>query len=93
MSESTHSIYKTEFMRGKYSLNTQSHLKDLERFVQYYNYEKYPTELHGYTTVEIIQGKIPDKGRFKEQILEARKNRIEANQQFNECSSAISCKL
>ena len=92
MSESTHSIYKTEFMRGKYSLNTQTHLKDLERFVNYYNHERYPTELYGYTTMEIINGKIPDKDRFATQILEARKNRVIANQQFNDCSSAISCK-
>jgi len=91
MSESTHSIYKTEFMRGKYSLNTQTHLQDLERFVNYYNYERYPTELYGYTTMEIIEGKIPNKDRFKEQILEARKSRVEVNQQFNDCSSAISC--
>ncbi|WP_028891549.1 hypothetical protein [Tenacibaculum sp. 47A_GOM-205m] len=92
MSESTHSIYKTEFKRGKYYLNTQTHLQDLERFVKYYNHERYPTELYGYTTMEIIQGKIPDKDRFKEQILEARKNRIITNQQFNDCSSVMSCK-
>ncbi|WP_157821855.1 hypothetical protein [Tenacibaculum sp. Bg11-29] len=92
MSESTHSIYKTEFMRGKYSLNTETHLQDLERFVAYYNYERYPTELYGYTTMEIIEGKIPDKDRFKEQILVARKSRVEVNQQFNDCSTTISCK-
>ena len=79
-------------MHGKYSLNTQTHLQDLERFVNYYNYERYPTELYGYITMEIIQGKIPDKNRFAAQILEVRKNRVEANQQFNNCSSAISCK-
>lgn len=93
MSESTHSIYKTEFMRGKLSLNTQTHLQDLARFVQYYNYERYPTELYGYTPMEIIKGKKPDKDRFKEQILEARQQRIIANQQFNNCGSAISCSL
>ena len=92
MSESTHSIYKTEFMRGKYSLNTEVHLQDLERFVAYYNYERYPTELYGYTTMEIIQGKIPDKDRFKEQILEAKKNRVTINQQFNNCRITVSCK-
>lgn len=78
-------------MNGKLSLNIQSHLQDLERFVHYYNYERYPTELYGYTTMEIIQGKILDKDRFKEQIVEARKSRVIANQQFNDCSSAMSC--
>ncbi len=93
MSESTHSIYKTEFMRGNLSLNTERHLQDLKRFVQYYNYERYPTELYGYTTMEIIQGKVPDKNRFKEQILLARKSRVEVNQQFNDCSITMSYNL
>ncbi|TDQ30377.1 hypothetical protein [Tenacibaculum caenipelagi] len=93
MSESTHRIYKTEFMRGKYSLNTQTHLQDLKQFVDYYNHHRYPTELYGYTTMEILKGKVPDKDRFKEQIQEARKKRIEVNQKFNDCVSAISCKF
>ena len=86
MSESTHRIYKTEFMRGKLSLNQQIHLQDLQRFEYYYNYERYPTELYGYTTMEIIKGKIPDKKRFKKQIREARNSRVVANQKFNNCT-------
>ena len=93
MSESTHSIYKTEFKNGKLSLNTQMHLQDLERFVQYYNYERYPTELYGYTPMEIIQGKVPDKNRFKQQILLARKNRVSSNQQFNDCTKIMACNI
>ncbi|CAL2080910.1 hypothetical protein [Tenacibaculum sp. 190524A02b] len=93
MSESTHSIYKTEFKNGKLSLNTQMHLQDLERFVQYYNYKRYPTELYGYTPMEIIQGKIPDKNRFKQQILLARKNRVSSNQQFNDCTKIMACNV
>ncbi|WP_439131431.1 hypothetical protein [Polaribacter sp.] len=45
MSESTHSIYKTEFLNGKYSLNEKTHLKDLDCFVEYYNHRRYPTDL------------------------------------------------
>jgi len=44
MSESTHSIYKTEFLHGKYSLNEKTHLEDLERFVDYYYHHRYPTD-------------------------------------------------
>ena len=91
MSESTHSIYKTEFLHGKYSLNEKSHLKDLERFVEYYNYERYPTDLFGLTPIEVVNGKIPDKNHFKEKIQEARKNRVEVNQQFNDCKIALRC--
>jgi len=91
MSESTHSIYKTEFLHGKYSLNEKTHLKDLKRFVEYYNYHRYPTELFGLTPMEVIQGKIPDKHHFKEQIQTARKNRVEINQKFNDCKILMSC--
>jgi len=91
MSESTHSIYKTEFLHGKYSLNQKSHLKDLKRFVAYYNYHRYPTELFGLTPMEIIQGKTPDKHHFKERIQLARKNRVVANQKFNACAIAVGC--
>ncbi len=91
MSESTHSIYKTEFLNGKYSLNEKSHLKDLERFVEYYNHHRYPTELFGLTPFEVVNGKIPDKNYFKEKIQEARKNRVEVNQKFNDCKIALVC--
>ncbi|MBL4880303.1 MAG: hypothetical protein JKX82_03160 [Oleispira sp.] len=91
MSESTHSIYKTEFLHGKYSLNEKTHLKDLERFVEYYNHHRYPTELYGLTPMEVVNGKIPDKHHFKEQIQTARKNRVEINQKFNDCKILMSC--
>ena len=34
MSETTHSIYKTELLHGKYSLNEKTHLKDLKKIVE-----------------------------------------------------------
>jgi hypothetical protein len=77
MSESTHSIYKTEFLHGKYSLNEKIHLKYFERFVEYYNHHRYPTDLFGLTPIEVVNGKIPDKNHFKDKIQTARKNRIQ----------------
>jgi transposase InsO family protein len=91
MSESTHSIYKTEFLHGKYSLNEKTHLKDIERFVEYYNHYRYPTNLFGLTPLEVVNGKIPDKNHFKEKIQEARKNRVVVNQQLNVCKIVIGC--
>tara|TARA_R110002051_G_C8744341_1_gene499508 strand:- start:979 stop:2217 length:1239 start_codon:yes stop_codon:yes gene_type:complete len=91
MSESTHSIYKTEFLNGKYSLNERTHLKDLERFMEYYNHHRYPTDLYGLTPFEVVEGKIPDKNHFKGKIQEARKNRVAVNQQFNDCKITLGC--
>lgn len=85
MSESTHSIYKTEFLRKKVSTNKLEHLKSLRRFVTYYNHERFPVDHFGYTPMEVLNGNIPDKDRFKEQITGARVQRIATNQQFNEC--------
>ncbi len=90
MSESTHSIYKTEFMNGKISKNTKTHLESLKRFFIYYNQERYFTEHTGLRPIDILNGKMPDKFLFKEQIEQARKNRIQTNRQFNACVSKIS---
>lgn len=76
-------------MNGKYSLNEKSHLKDLERFVDYYNHHRYPTDLFRLTPFEVVNGKIPDKNHFKEQIQKARKERVIINQQFNDCNSTL----
>jgi len=85
MSESTHSIYKTEFMNGKISLNTKSHLKSLKQFFVYYNEERYFTEHIGLRPINVLGGKIPNKFMYKEQIEQARKDRIKTNQKFNAC--------
>lgn len=90
MSESTHSIYKSEFLNGLVSKNEKYHLLSLGRFMTYYNEERYFTEHTGRRPIDILNGKMPDKYLFKEQIEQARKDRIETNRQFNTCVSKIS---
>lgn len=85
MAESTHSIYKTEFMRKELSKTTHEHLINLARFFDYYNNERYPTELYGLSPSEVLKGKTPNKHHYKERILQARKDRILVNQNFNKC--------
>ena len=80
---------KLNFFNGKYSLNEKSHLKDLEPFMEYYNNERYSTELYGLTLFEVISGKIPHKDYFKEKIQQASKNRVVINQQFNDCKITL----
>lgn len=88
MSESTHSIYKTEYMQKKHSFNRQQHEKDLAQFVEYYNNERFPFEHFGLTPMEVLEGQKPFRGRFAPQIQEARANRLEANRNFNACPLA-----
>jgi transposase InsO family protein len=93
MSESTHRIFKTEFLKGNLSVNRKTHLEDLERFVFYYNYERFPTELYGLSPMEVVEGKIPDRHYFKQHIEHARKDRIRVNQAHNNCISSIGCSI
>lgn len=85
MAESTHSIYKTEFLKGQVSRTINNHLDSLEQFVHYYNYERHPADLYGLHPMEVINGKIPDKDYFKNQIAEAKINRVSTNKTFNKC--------
>lgn len=85
MSESIHSIYKTEFLNGEISRTTKMHLESLERFIPYHNEERYFTEHTGRRPIDILNGKLPDKYLFKQQIEQARKDRIKTNQKFNAC--------
>ncbi len=85
MSESTHSTYKTEYMMGKYSYNEDAHFNDLDKFMVYYNKERYPGRHYGLTVLEVLYGEVPDKHRFREQIEIAKKKRVEENRKFNGC--------
>ncbi len=86
MAESTHSIYKTEFLKGHISRTVKNHLDNLKNFVYYYNYERHPSDLYGLHPMEVINGKIPDKNYFKNQIAEAKLNRVIINRTFNKCA-------
>jgi len=85
MAESTHHIYKNEYLRGIVSRNINIHSNNLKRFVEYYNHERYPVDLYGLTTMQVIQGKTPDKHFFKAQIAKAKTDRITTNRTFNAC--------
>jgi transposase InsO family protein len=85
MSESTHSIYKTEFMQGKLSFDVRQHEKDLDQFMFYYNHKRYLFRNYGLTTMEVLYGQIPNKQRFRNQIQEGRIDRIEKNRAINQC--------
>lgn len=85
MSESTHSIYKSEFLQKQHSMDISKHLKNLDQFMIYYNNERFPSEHYGLTPIEVLEGEIPNKSRFREAIVQARIERIEKNRKFNDC--------
>jgi len=85
MSESTHSIYKTEYMQGQFSYDVRQHEKDLKEFIHYFNYVRYLCRHYGLTTMEVLGGHLPNKQRFQNQIQAGRIDRIEKNRAFNQC--------
>jgi len=91
MSESTHKIYKSEFMGGKYSENETLHLKSLNTFMNYYNYERYPCRLYGKTPMEIVNGQTIDKHLFSELLKQAKMDRVDVNRNFNNCIAKLGC--
>jgi hypothetical protein len=85
MSESTHSIYKTEYMKRLLSFDVEQHIKDLDNFMLYCNHERFPGDLYGYTTFQVLNGSKPDKNKFRDIIKEAQQNRLTENRAFNDC--------
>jgi len=73
-------------MGGKFSVDTIQHLKDQDRFMIYYNEQRYPCRLHGLTSLEVLNGEIPCKEWYKDKIAEAKRLRIIENRKFNACS-------
>lgn len=85
MAESTHSIYKTEFLQGKHSVDKEDHFKNITLFFNYYNNDRFPFEFYGLTPMEVLNSQTPDKTKFREQIKNAQKERLKENREFNGC--------
>jgi len=78
-------------MKGLISLNKITHYADLKRFVEEYNYHRYPSDHFGYTPMEVLNGKIPDRNKFKKQIKNGQTNRVKVNQSYDSCIPFIGC--
>ena len=87
MSESTHRIYKSEFMQSKLSADKDKHEKDLTRFFDYYNTKRFPTLLFGLSPKEVLDGAQIDRHLFSEKIAIAKLSRLETNRNFNQCEA------
>jgi len=48
--------------------------------MKYYKHHRYPTYLFGLTTLEVVNGKTPDKNLFKDKYNKLKKNRVILNQ-------------
>jgi len=85
MAESTHRIFRMEFLHGRVPRNKAECDKWIEEFVHYYSHQRYPTDHLGLTVMEVLNGIKPDKDKYKHEKELARQNRYETNIKFEDC--------
>lgn len=86
MSESLHHIFKNEYLAVRKIQDNADLSRELELFDSYYNWKRYPIELYGYAPMEVLNGAIPDRNRFKEQIQKGKEQRYLDNKSFTFCT-------
>jgi putative transposase len=79
MSESLFHIFKNEFLRDRKITDEADLLRQLEVFEEYYNWNRFPIELYGYAPMEVVQGAVPEKNRFRDSIRKAKEKRYLIN--------------
>jgi hypothetical protein len=85
MVESLNNVFKNEFLRDK-NIHDQTVLqKELDAFDNYYNWNRYPFELYGYSPMEVVEGAVPGKNRFKDEIQKAQQKRYLLNKVSTYC--------
>lgn len=85
MAESTHRIFRMEFLHGRLPKNKTECDQWIEEFVHYYSYDRYPTDHLGLTVMEVLNGVKPDKDKYKREKELARQKRYETNVKFEDC--------
>ncbi len=87
MAESTHRIFRMEFLHGRVPKNKAECDMWIEEFVHYYSYDRYPTDHLGLTVMEVLNGVKPDKDKdkYKHEKELARQKRYETNVKFEDC--------
>ena len=88
MVEGANKILKHQYLQ-KHEFAIIHSLQDfLDRYIEDFN-ERPNGQLHGHTPREVLEGQIPDKYRFSDQMRETKFVRIRENMNFN-CNSCAS---
>lgn len=89
MIEGSFNLFKHDYLKGKIPYDDTDCDKKIVAFIDHCS-NRYFGELYGLTPKQVLDGQIPNKDRFKQQLLQARTNRIATNQIFNGCT-VFSC--
>jgi putative transposase len=87
MIESLFNIFKNEFIRARKIIivNEKALWDVMELFEEYYNHKRFPGALHGFTPFEVLNGAIPDKKRYQQKLIQARRQRLIENSTLSRC--------
>ncbi|MEI7594427.1 MAG: hypothetical protein WCK02_01670 [Bacteroidota bacterium] len=83
MVESCNNFFKNGFMIDKVARTKAELSNHIDNYVPSHNLEWFPLEFYGLNPLEVLRGEIPDKHRFSEQLIQAKKNRLIENQNFD----------
>ncbi len=86
MIEGTFNLLKNDFLKGEMVYNKKQLIKKLNEFIEH-SLHRYFGELYGLTPLQVLNGALPDKQKFKTQITQAAKLRLIANKRFNGCTT------
>lgn len=86
MVEAFHKKFKNEFLQNYMFENHSDLVAALQPLIFEYN-NQYHGSLFGYSPKEVLDGAIPDKDKFKEELANSRAKRLEANKSFNCCKT------
>src|SRR5260221_7707546 len=82
--EALHKKFKNEFLQGKRFANHEALVAALPKLIEAYN-NQYHDSLYGYSPLEVWNGAIPDKNKYKPILKTANEQRKQVNKQFNCC--------
>jgi len=85
MIEGSFHLFKHDFLKGQ-TVTDQKQLNQKANDFITHCHNRYFGELYGITPLQILNGAVPDKNRFKEQIQQAASIRRTTNKTFNGCT-------
>jgi len=82
--EALHKKFKNEFLQSKKFADHEALVAALPKLIEAYN-NQYHDSLFGYSPLEVWNGAVPDKNKYKPILAAANEKRKQVNKQFNCC--------
>ncbi|RYE50917.1 MAG: hypothetical protein EOP48_19030 [Sphingobacteriales bacterium] len=84
-------LFKHDFLKGQIITYKQPLRQKAGTFIEHCRNQHFG-ELYGLTPLQVLNGEVPDKKKFANQIQTALKERRKANKGFRNCNASNLCK-